>query len=73
MENSTRNTDKKSTTKRKNDKTEEECWNILGNTSKTINTTQPEGTDERRKTKKISRQDKTIQKKQNNEKISKLG
>ena len=74
MGKSTGNADKKSTTTNKNDKTEEERWNTLGrkemsnSTRKTNNTTQgnkPEVTGERRKIKKISRQDKTIQRKQN--------
>ena len=68
MGNSTGNADKKSTTTSKNDKTEEERWNMLGrkrktNTSKTTKTTQwnkPEGISEWRKTKKILSLNKTI-------------
>ena len=70
MGNSTGNAYNKSTTTNKNDKTAEERWNMLGriekdNTrSKTNNSTRgnkPEVTGERRKTKNISRQDKTIE------------
>ena len=71
MENSTGNADKKYTTG-KNDKTEEKRWNILGqkgkrNTWKNDTTTRgnkPGGNGERRKIKKISRKDKTIQRNQ---------
>ena len=70
---STGKTDKKSKTTSKNDKTEEEPWNRFGRKEKsnTTNKTKdktggnkPEGTSERRKMKKISRQNKTIQTKE---------
>ena len=68
--NLTENADKKSMTASKNDKKEIEHCNMLGRKRKVTNVKQatpgdkPEGTDEKRKIKKISRQDKTKQKKQ---------
>ena len=71
--NSTVNADNKSMTTEKNYKTEWECLNMLGRTEKS-NTSKkniyrtrgnkPEGIGERRKTKKILKQDKTIPTKQ---------
>ena len=67
MGNSTGNAEKKPATTSKSDKTEEECLNRLrrkeksNTTIKTKDTTRrnkPEVTDERRKTKKISKQNK---------------
>ena len=74
MQYSTGNADKKSTTTSKKYKTEENAGicrdkkEKSNSTSKTNNSTwrnKSEGTGERRKIKKISRQDKTIQTKQN--------
>ena len=69
--NSTGNEDKQSTIINKKDKTERERWNILGrkknSTGKTKITTRgnkPEGPGEKKKTKTVSRQDKTMQTKQ---------
>ena len=69
MGNLTRNADKKSATSSKNDKTKEKRWNALGRKEKSYitrikNTTlgnKSEGSGERNKTKKTSRQDKIIQ------------
>ena len=69
---STRNLDKKSTKRGKNDKTKERRWNNYEqkkkyNTGKTYNTTwgnKPESTGERRKIKDISKKGKKIQTKE---------